>query len=84
MNNNYVELYAKKFKYKQLDYPIPASKEVFVKKVNRAFIVMESVRSSKYVDIYFNDKLKKFKKTDLLLSILENTPVGWEEENVDY
>jgi len=83
MKNDCVKAYAKKFRYKKLEYSDSFEKETYIKHVKEDFIVIELLRESKYVNFYFNDKVKTFKKTDLVLSVLENTPVGWEEENVD-
>tara|TARA_R110001592_G_scaffold116995_4_gene318673 strand:- start:318 stop:566 length:249 start_codon:yes stop_codon:yes gene_type:complete len=81
MTDDYLKKYADRFNYKQLVYPIDFKKETYVKKTHDSFIVLEALKESKYVNFYFNDKSKTFKKSDLLISILENTPVGWEEEN---
>ena len=82
-NNDYVKEYAKIFGYKQLDYHCIFPKESYVKLINGGFVVIESLKESKYVNFYFNEKTKIFKKSDLLLSILENTPVAWERENAN-
>ena len=83
MTNNsfYVKEYAEKVNYKQLNYHNIFEKETYIKNVDDDFIVIESLKESKYVNFYFNEKTKTFKKSDLLLSILENTPVAWEQEN---
>ena len=81
MTDNYLKKYSDAFNYKQLLHPIDFKKEIYVKKTHDSFIILEALKASKYVNFYFNDKSKTFKKSDLLLSILENTPVGWEEEN---
>ena len=83
MKNNYVSKYAKWFNYKKLAYPVSFEKEIYIKSSNNSFIVIESLKESKYVNFYLNNQTKTFKKTDLLLSVLENIPVGWEEENVN-
>ena len=82
-NSNYVKEYAKNFNYKRLNSPDIFEKETYVKLVNDNFIVIESLKKSKYVNFYFNEKTKTFKKSDLLLSILENIPVAWESENAN-
>ena len=81
MKNDCVKEYAKKFNYKKLEHTDSLKKETYIKRVSKEFIVIESLKSSKYINFYFNDKVKTFKKTDLILSILENTPAGWDEEN---
>ena len=83
MTNNsfYVKEYAEKVNYKQLNYHNIFEKETYIKNVDDDFIVIESLKESKYVNFYFNEKTKTFKKSDLLLSILENTPIAWEQEN---
>jgi len=85
MTNNsfYVKEYAKKFDYKRLNYHDVFEKETYIKNVDDDFIVIESLKESKYVNFYFNEKTKTFKKSDLILSILENTPVAWEKENAN-
>ena len=82
-NSSYVKEYAKNFNYKRLDYPNIFEKETYVKLVDDNFIVIESLKASKYVNFYFNEKTKTFKKSDLLLSVLENIPVAWERENAN-
>ena len=81
MKNDCVKEYAKKFSYNKLEHTDSVKKETYIKRVKKAFIVIESLIESKYVNFYFNEKVKTFKKTDLILSILENTPAGWDEEN---
>jgi len=80
-NSTYVKEYAENFNYKRLEYPSIFEKETYVKLVDDNFIVIESLKESKYVNFYFNEKTKTFKKSDLLLSVLENIPVAWESEN---
>jgi hypothetical protein len=79
-NNTYVKEYADNFSYKQLNCHGIFKKETYVKLVDDNFIVIESIEESKYVNFFFNKKTKTFKKSDLLLSILENIPVAWEQE----
>tara|TARA_Y100000593_G_C4306486_1_gene336022 strand:- start:361 stop:618 length:258 start_codon:yes stop_codon:yes gene_type:complete len=81
-HNNIVKEYAKKFKYKKLIHSAIETKEIFVKNIGNEFLVMESDKDSKYVNFYFNENFKTFKKGDLFLGIIENTPLAWEVENV--
>ena len=81
MKNDCVKEYATRFSYKKLKHTDSQDKITYVKRVEAEFIVMESLKDSKYINFYFNDKVKTFKKTDLILSVLENTPAGWDEEN---
>lgn len=73
--------YASRFNYIELiDYPFH-DKQIFLKEASKGFIIIESLRESKYVNFYFNGDVKKFKKTDLFVCSLENQPAAWEAEN---
>ena len=73
--------YIKAFRYEKiLDSKVPGRKMYF-KEVDSGMILLKSFESSKYVNFYFNEKIKKFKKTDLLVCAIEKIPAAWEEEN---
>ena len=65
--NSILKKYTEFFNYKKLE----------------DFIVIEKLFESKYVNFYFNDANKIFKESDLLLAVMNNTPVAWSEENVN-
>ena len=73
--------YARAFNYKELLYHSKHDKQIFLKEVNKGFVVIESLSESKYVNFYFNGDVKKFKKSDLWLCAMEKIPAAWEAEN---
>ena len=76
-----LQIYADHFGYKQLLFPEIKHKTSFIKKTKKGFLIIESLSESKIATFYFNDAIKKFKKSELILCTLENIPAAWEEEN---
>jgi len=79
--NECVNLYIEKFKYKEVLFPEIKHKKSYLKHTKEGFIFLESLENTKTVTFYFNNQVKKFKKSDLVMCVLENTPAGWEAEN---
>lgn len=80
-SEEYIKDYVKAFNYKEVKYPDRRDKKMYLKKVEEGFIIIESLDESKYVYFYLNEKSKTFKKSDLLLCAIEQTPAAWEAEN---
>ena len=80
MNNEYLKAYVRKFGYKSFEPP-KTDKSLHVKHTSLGFVSIENVKKSKYVKFCLNEKVKTFKKSDLLLRVIENIPIGWEVEN---
>ncbi len=78
-DEKYVQKYALNFNFKQVVH-IP-KKSMYIKNTSQGFIVIESLHGSKYVNFFLNKKQKNFKKSDLLLGIINHTAVAWEAEN---
>ena len=76
--NSILKKYTEFFNYKKLE-DFSNNKTVFLKHVDKGFIVIEKLFESKYVNFYFNDANKIFKESDLLLAVMNNTPVAWSE-----
>ena len=80
--NDILKKYTAYFNYKKLE-DFSNKKTIFLKHVDKGFIVIEKFFESKYVNFYFNDSRKMFKESDLLLAVMNNTPVAWSEEYVN-
>ena len=70
--------YVKAFNYKEVLFPQLNNKRSFIKKTAKGFIVIESLKESKIANFFFNDSTKIFKKSELLICAIENTPAAWE------
>ena len=77
-NNIYLKYYAKKFGYVSDD----STGCSYTKNTREGSILMLSSNQSKYVEFFFNEKNKTFRKGDLFLAVLNETPVAWEAEYV--
>jgi len=84
MKNKYLEDYATTFGYKRINPDSDTHMKrtsIYFKKVNNDCMVIEKIDGDKYVNFYLNNKHKTFKESDLLLAIMENSPVAWEKES---
>ena len=79
--NECLNLYTSQFGYKELLFQAVKDKKSFIKKTKEGFIIIESLNDSNVVNFYFNDKIKKFKKSHLVCCAIENLPAAWEEES---
>ena len=75
---NFLGKYAELFKYEKVKSD--NKQIVFFKKTINGYIVIEKFEESKYLNFYYNDRKKQFKESDLALAIINNHPVGWDEE----
>ena len=75
MENDLLRQYAQTFGYKVLDQGEPKNLS-YIKRTCSGFIVIESCASDRYVSFYYNEKNKVFKKSDLILSLIDRTPVA--------
>tara|TARA_A100001011_G_scaffold191028_1_gene199677 strand:- start:137 stop:388 length:252 start_codon:yes stop_codon:yes gene_type:complete len=73
--------YTDVFKYERVIYSTNIDKKLYLKDVTDGFIIIESLDESKHVNFYFNDKVKSFRKSDLLICAMEKIPAAWEEES---
>lgn len=80
--NDCLDEYIKNFGYKEVLYNTITDKRSFIKEAKKGFMVIESLKESKIVNFYFNEKTKRFKKSELLMCALDNVPAAWEEEYV--
>ena len=78
--NKCVEMYVENFNYEFITAESTKEKKVFIKKTINGNIFLESYDASKYVDFYHNDQKKSYRKGDLAICVLENTPATWEGE----
>ena len=78
INENYVQHYAKSFNYKKVEQL--QNKSMYIKETSKGFVVIESEKYSKYVNFFLNEDQKIFKKSDLLLGIIDETAIAWEVE----
>jgi len=78
-DEKYVQKYARSFNFKQVAHM--TNKSMYIKNTSQGFVVIESLYGSKYVSFFLNKKQKNFKKSDLLLGIINHTAVAWEAEN---
>ena len=76
-----LKIYVDHFGYKQLLFPEMKHKKSYIKNTKNGFLIIESLEESKIATFYFNDSVKKFKKSELPLCVLENIPAAWEAEN---
>jgi len=79
--NECLDIYASQFGYKELLFQSENDKKSFIKKTKEGFMIIESLNESSVANFYFNDKVKKFKKSHLVCCAIENLPAAWEEES---
>ncbi len=81
---NILENYSKCFGYTEFK---PANsehtndKQLYLKKTKSGeILVIEKILNDKYVNFYYNENQKIFKESDLMLAVMNNCPVAWEDE----